>query len=121
MGCVYQQFRRWLTRVLRGAGVRSPVSCTRVGRAQGPAERDPHRQLHASVHTGKLCACDYDGAKRRNGSKVHMAVDTSRHLLALTVTPADQGDREQVAALAEQVQELTGGTVKLAYVDQGYT
>ena len=46
---------------------------------------------------------------------------TLGHLLALTVTPADQGDREQVAALAEEVQQVTGGTVELAYVDQGYT
>jgi transposase len=63
----------------------------------------------------------YDGAKRRKGSKVHIAVDTLGHLLALKVTAADQGDRAQVAALAEQVQEVTGGTVELAYVDQGYT
>ncbi len=41
--------------------------------------------------------------------------------MALTVTPADQGDREQVAALAEEIQEVTGSTVELAYVDQGYT
>lgn len=33
----------------------------------------------------------YDGAKRRKGSKVHVAVDTSVHLMALTVTPADRG------------------------------
>ena len=62
----------------------------------------------------------YDGAKRRKGSKVHIAVDTLGHLLALTVTPADQGDREQVAVLAK-VQQVTGGTVELVYVDQGYT
>ena len=52
---------------------------------------------------------------------VHIAVDMLGHLLALTVTPADQGDRDQVAPLAEQVQAVTGGTVELAYVDQGYT
>ena len=51
----------------------------------------------------------------------NIAVDTLGHLLALTVTPADQGDREQVAALAEQVQQTTGNTVEMAYVDQGYT
>lgn len=44
-----------------------------------------------------------------------------RHLLALTLTPADQSDREQVAALAEEVQQVTGNSVELAYVDQGYT
>ncbi len=47
----------------------------------------------------------HDGAKRRKGSKVHIAVDTLGHLLALTVTPADQGDRDQVAALAAEVQQ----------------
>ncbi len=39
---------------------------------------------------------------------MHIAVDTLGHLLALTVTPADQGDRDQVAPLAEQVQQVTG-------------
>jgi transposase len=50
-----------------------------------------------------------------------MVVDTLGHLLALKVTPADAQDRAQVADLAAQVQALTGGTVALAYVDQGYT
>jgi transposase len=52
---------------------------------------------------------------------VHAAVDTLGHLLALHVTPADEQDRAQVAALAEAVQEATGERVELAYVDQGYT
>lgn len=62
-----------------------------------------------------------DGAKRRKGSKIHAAVDTLGHLLALHVTPADEQDRAQVSALAEAVQEVTGGTVELAYVDAGDT
>jgi predicted RNase H-like nuclease/transposase len=57
---------------------------------------------------------------RREGSKVHLAVDTLGHLLALHVTPADDQDRAQVAALAQAVQEATGGSVGLAFVDQGY-
>ena len=61
------------------------------------------------------------GAKRRKGLKVHIAVDTLGHLLALKVTAASAGDREQVAALAEEVQQMTGSTVELAYVDQGYS
>src|SRR6185437_10521770 len=63
----------------------------------------------------------YDGAKRKRGSKVHMAVDTLGHLLALHVTPADVGDREEVGHLAEAIQDVTGENVTLAYVDQGYT
>lgn len=57
----------------------------------------------------------------RKGSKVHIAVDTLGHLPALTVMPVDQGNREQVAALAAEVQQVTGNTVESAYVDQGYT
>jgi transposase len=50
-----------------------------------------------------------------------MAVDTLGHLLALHVTPADTGDREAVARLTADIQDATGDTVTLAYVDQGYT
>lgn len=63
----------------------------------------------------------YDGARRRKGAKVHAAVDTLRHLLALHVTPADEQDRAQVEELAQAVQSLTDQSVTLAYVDQGYT
>jgi hypothetical protein len=49
-------------------------------------------------------------------------VDTLGHLLALHVTPANEQERELlVGELAETVQEATGESVELAYVDQGYT
>ena len=76
------------------------------------------RTLQSTPESGARAG--YDGAKRRKGSKVHIAVDTLGHLLALKVTPADAGNREQVSALAEQIQQVTGKTVELAYVDQGY-
>lgn len=63
----------------------------------------------------------YDGYKRRKGSKVHIAVDTLGHLLALKVTPANEQERAQVRELSEQVQEATGENVELAFGDQGYT
>ncbi len=53
------------------------------------------RTLQSTPESGGRAG--YDGAKRRKGSKVHIAVDTLGHLLAQTVTPADQGDRDQVA------------------------
>jgi transposase len=62
-----------------------------------------------------------DGHKKRTGAKIHAAVDTLGELLALRVTPADASDREQVEALAADVQAVTGQTVELGYVDQGYT
>ena len=63
----------------------------------------------------------FDGHKKRKGSKVHAAVDTLGHLLALHVTAANEQDRAQVAALAQALQEVTGENVQTAFVDQGYT
>jgi transposase len=63
----------------------------------------------------------YDGAKRRKGSKGHLAVDTLGHLPALHVTAANEQDRAQGAELAAAVQEVTGAHVALAYVPAGYT
>jgi transposase len=63
----------------------------------------------------------YDGHKRRKGSKVHIAVDTLGHLLALKVTAASEQERAQVGALAQQVQAVTERHVEVSYVDQGYS
>ena len=41
--------------------------------------------------------------------------------MALRVTPATEQGRAQVGALAEAVQEATGESVELAYVDRSYT
>ena len=77
------------------------------------------RTLQSSPESGGRAG--YDGYKRKKGSKVHVAVDTLGNLLALLVTPANAQERAQVGALAKQVQEATQRSVKLAYVDQGYT
>ena len=77
------------------------------------------RSLQSSPESGGRAG--YDDYKRKKGSKVHVAVDTLGHLLALLVTPASQQERAQVGALAKQVQETTQRSVRLAYVDQGYT
>jgi len=63
----------------------------------------------------------YDGAKKRRGRTVHLAVDMLGHWLAAYVTAANAQDRVQVAELAEQVQAVSGGRVEVAFVDQGYT
>ena len=63
----------------------------------------------------------YDGYKRRKGSKVHIAVDTLGHLLALKVTAANEQERAQVGELAAAIQDNTGEKVRVAFVDQGYT
>lgn len=42
-------------------------------------------------------------------------------LLAVLVTPANEQERAQVAALAEHVQQVTGEAVEVPLVDQSYT
>jgi len=77
------------------------------------------RTLQSRPKSGERAG--YDGHKRRKGSKVHMAVDTLGQLLAALVTPANEQDRPQVDALTEQIQEATGDSVEVAFVDQGDT
>ena len=77
------------------------------------------RTLRSTPESGGRAS--YDGAKRKKGAKLHLAVDTLGHLLALHVTPASVDDRAVVGHLAEAVQAATGQSVELAHVDQGYT
>jgi transposase len=42
-------------------------------------------------------------------------------LLAAFVTPANEQERAQVEELAAKIQEATGDSVEIAFVDQGYT
>lgn len=119
---VYQQARRWLA-----AGVFAQLAHDLRVILRLVAEREPQpsaaildaRTLQSTPESGGRAG--YDGAKKKNGSKVHIAVDTLGNLLALRVTAANEQERAQVAALAAQVQEVTGGTVEIAFVDQGYT
>jgi len=76
------------------------------------------RTLRSTPESGTRAG--YDGAKRKRGSQVHLAVDTLGHLLALHVTPADVGDRSAVARLAADIRDGAGDSVELAFADQGY-
>lgn len=119
---VYQQARRWLAAGAFEAMARDLRALLRLaaGRAESPtAAVLDSRTLQSAPESGARAG--YDGYKRRKGSKVHAAVDTLGHLLALKVTAASEQDRAQVAELAAAVREATGASVELAYVDQGYT
>jgi transposase len=119
---VYQQTQRWLKAGVFEALVQDLRMLLREieGRAPQPsAAIFDARTLQSSPESGARAG--YDGHKRRKGSKVHIAVDTLGQLLALLVTPANEQERAQVAELAEQVQEVTGEAVEVAFVDQGYT
>jgi transposase len=119
---VYQQTQRWFKAKVFEAIAHDLRAVLRIadGRQEMPtAAIFDSRTLQSTVESGERAG--YDGAKRRKGNKVHQAVDTLGLLLALCVTAADEQDRTQVAELAERVQAETGGTVEIAFVDQGYT
>ncbi|MBE7182052.1 MAG: IS5 family transposase [Terriglobus roseus] len=119
---VYDQARRWLQGGCFEALAHDLRAVLRLaeGRAEEPSAAVlDSRTLRSTPESGARAA--WDGHKRTKGSKLHLAVDTLGHLLALRVTPANADDRSAVAALAEAVQEATDENVDLAYVDQGYT
>ena len=119
---VYQQTQRWLAAGCFEALAQDLRAVLRLaaGRKEEPTTAIiDSRTLRSTPESGQRAG--YDGAKRKRGSKVHLAVDTLGQLLALHVTPADVGDRDAVARLAADIQEATGENVSLAYVDQGYT
>jgi len=119
---VYQQARRWVA-----AKVFEQVADDLRMILRMVAGREPNpsaaildgRTVQSTPESGSRAG--YDGYKRKNGSKIHIAVDTLGHLLALKVTAANEQERDQVFALAEEVQQATGQSVKVAFVDQGYT
>ncbi len=119
---VYQQARRWVA-----AGVFEAVAhdLRMILRMAGEREAQPTaaildgRTLQSTPESGGRAG--FDGHKKKRGSKVHIAVDTLGHLLALKVTAANEQERAQVAELTARVQDVTGGTVEVAFVDQGYT
>lgn len=119
---VYQQTQRWLATGCFAALVDDLRLLLREaqGRNRQPsAAIFDSRTLQSTPESGSRAS--YDGAKRRKGSKVHTAVDTLGNLLALLVTSANEQDRAQVGELDQAVQDVTGQTVEIAFVDQAYT
>lgn len=119
---VYEQTQRWFKAGVFESMVHDLRALLRIAANRAP---DPSavifdsRTLQSTPESGARAG--YDGAKRKKGSKVHLAVDTLGQLLALRVTAASEQDRDQVGQLAQEVQKVTGKSVELAYVDQGYT
>jgi transposase len=119
---VYDQAQRWIQ-----AGVFEAIAhdLRKLLRMLAEREAAPSaaiidaRTVQSTPESGGRAG--YDGYKRRKGSKVHAAVDTLGHLLALKVTPANAQERDQVGQLAAQVKKATGDKVKILYADQGYT
>ena len=119
---VYQQARRWVAARVFEHMADDLRMILRVAVGKGPnpsAAILDGRTMQSTPESGQRAG--YDGYKKKNGSKVHIAVDTLGHLLALKVTAASEQERAQVFALCEEVQEATGQRVRVAFADQGYT
>jgi transposase len=119
---VYQQTQRWLKAGVFEEMVRDRRMLIReiAGRMPQPrAALLDSRTLPSTPERGGRAGSD--GHQRRNGAQVPLAVDTLGQVLAVVVTPANEQDRAQVAALAAQMQEATGESVEVAVVDQGDT
>lgn len=119
---VYQQTQRWIAAGCFETMVHDLRAFLRwtERRADDPtAVIFDARTIQSTPESGS--GAGYDGHKRRNGRKTHIAVDTLGHLLALHVTPVNAQERAQVEQLAAAVQEVTGESVEVAFVDEGYT
>jgi transposase len=119
---VCQQSHRWLAAgvfEVLAQDLRAILRLAAGREAEPSAAIIDSRTLRSTPENGPRAG--YDGAKRKRGAKLHVAVDTLGHLLALHVTPANVDDRAEVGRLATAVQDATGEAVELIYVDQGYT
>ena len=119
---VYQQSQRWIE---AGSFEMIVDDLRELLRVAAGKEKQPTaviydgQTLQGTIESGSRAG--FDGHKKQKGSKIHVAVDTLGDLLALIVTPANEQERDQVGELSQQVQEITGHNVELAWVDQGYT
>lgn len=119
---VYQQTRRWLE---SGVFERLSDDLRELLRQMKERAFEPtacvldSRTLQSTPESGARAG--FDPGKRRKGTKVHLAVDTLGYPLAVQAMPADEQDRAQVAPLLDQVQEVTGRNVEVAYADQAYS
>jgi transposase len=102
---VYQQAQRWIA-----AGVFEAMTqdLRRILRLLDGRARSRRRRSSTAARSSRrpraAGRAGYDGAKRRKGSKVHLAVDTLGHLLSLHVTAADEQDRAQGRPARRDVQ-----------------
>src|SRR5512143_2640090 len=119
---VYQQAQRWIA-----AGVfedmvhdlRALIRLAKGKKEQPSAVIFDGRTVQSTPESGERAG--YDGYKRKKGSKIHLAVDTLGLLIVVHVTTDHEQEGGQVNKLAEDVQQVTENSVKVGFVDQGYT
>ena len=119
---VYDQTQRWIE-----AGVFENIVDDLRQTLRIALGKKPHpsvalldsQTLRSTPESGERAG--FDGGKKTKGTKIHAAVDTLGNLLSLVVTPANEQDRDQVAQLAEDIQAITGQSIRVAFADGSYT
>ena len=119
---VYQQSRRWLAAGCFEAMVQDLRSTLRVAQGrpgQPSAAMFDGRTLQSSSESGPRAG--YDGYKRRRGRRCTWPSTRSATCWPRTSRRPTSRSGRRSSSLCEAVQEVTGETVKMACVDQGYT
>jgi putative transposase len=117
---VYWWFRRWR---LDGTWERLNAALRERLRAHGGRQRQPSAGIidSQSVKTTAVGGVrGYDGAKKVNGRKRHLLVETQGLVLRASVHTAALQDRAGVPLLLEGAAEQFP-RIELVWVDQGYT
>jgi transposase len=118
---VYAFFERWNARGLPQALVdrlrgRLRVAC---GRAELPSAGSIDAQSVKAADTVGAASRGFDGGKKINGRKRHLAVDTLGLVLTVIVTAASVQDRDGACRLLALLRERLS-TIVLVWADGGY-
>lgn len=92
---------------------------TQAGRDRCPAAAVIDSQTVPAADTAPRSSRGWDGAKRTNGRKRHIAVDVNGLLLAVVVTAASIQDRDAAHRLLAALC-VAFSTIRLVWADGGY-
>lgn len=118
---VYAFFQRWNARGLPQRLVDTLRGQLRRknGRDEQPTAAIVDSQSVKAADTVAACRRGFDGNKKINGTKRHVAVDVEGFLLAVVVTAANIGDRMGAKLLVIALLNTVTG-LKLIWADSGY-
>jgi transposase len=117
---VYQQTQRWIKAGVFEAMVHDLRTLLRL--AQGRKAQPSAVILDSrTLQSTPRAACWVRWGQTQEGLQNPHGGGHAGRSVGLLVTPANEQDRDQVQQLTSKAQEVTGETVEVALVDEGYT